>query len=771
MEKCLKRKAPLEPGGSAPTRGVSTGESSDTPRRVDVDDLPWDPSDRPGILTYDPDQRDEIRRLYWLRGPCQPRDHVFPTKMIGSTPRRFVPTWFDEFRWVEYSVKTDKAYCLCCYLFGEDDSQYGCDAFVTGGFSNWSGKERLSLHVGEGNSFHNRAQRKCEAMLQQIEREKNESKMRLNASIDVCRLLLKFGLPFRGPTESEMFMNQGLLVDWLKFLSEANETVRKVILHNGINQLTNPKIQKDIANCFAEAVVKSIVDEIGDDVFGLLVDESSDISKKKQMIVVLRHVDARGFVKDSLVGLLHLTKTTSKTLKCGIDALFAKLGLSLKQVRGQSYDGSSNMLDEFKGLKTLVLQDNLSAYYIHCFAQQLQLVVVAVAKVHPGVWKFFKMLSMVCNVVNGFCNRKEMVRESYKLRVQEAIGKGEKETGTTLNQELFHTQEGDTCWGSHHRSIVILINLFPDVVRWLEWILDQGDGPNSSQAFDILSYFQTFDFVFYLHLMLEILVVTNLLSKSLQKEDQNISEAGCLIEGTKWLLQGFIQSGFKNLLQKVESFCDLHNIPMLDMAEEYVNPIRTRQRTNITNRHHFECDVFHHVIRLQFQEFNDRFSKISTELIKNMAALSPRASFSEFNKASLVKLCEFYPYDFDEMDRVNISGELDLYYNDVHQHESFANLNSIDELARVMVETDKHLTYSLVYRLLKLALVLPIAKTSVDGCFSPIKLVKSYLCNQMEGEFLNVAVLCAVEKEAFRNVTNDDVLNHFQKMRPHQEDL
>ena len=266
-------------------------------------------------------------------------------------------------------------------------------------------------------------------------------------------------------------------------------------------------------------------------------------------------------------------------------------------------------------------------------------------------------------------------------------------------------------------------------------------------------------------------MVTNLLSKSLQKKDQNILDASLLIKGTKAQLQVYRESGFETLLRKVELFCDLHDIQKKDMAEEYVNTIRVRHKTHITNRHHYEYDVFNTVMDLQIREFGDRFSEVSTELIKNMAALSPRASFSMFNKESLVKLCEFYPHDFDVADKINISGEIDLYYRYVSEHERFANLDGIDDLAIAMVETNRHVTYPLVYRFLKLELTLPVATASVERCFSTMKLVKSYLCNRMGDGFLNAAVICAVEKEALRNVKNDDVINRFQKMRPRREQL
>jgi hypothetical protein len=61
------------------------------------------------------------------------------------------------------------------------------------------------------------------------------------------------------------------------------------------------------------------------------------------MVVVLRYVDICGIVKERFVGLVHVTETTSTYLKSAIDSLFAKLKLSLKQVRGPGYDGANNV--------------------------------------------------------------------------------------------------------------------------------------------------------------------------------------------------------------------------------------------------------------------------------------------------------------------------------------------------------------------------------------------------------------------------------------------
>jgi hypothetical protein len=42
----------------------------------------------------------------------------------------------------------------------------------------------------------------------------------------------------------------------------------------------------------------------------------------------------------------------------------------VSKIRGQGYDGASNMRGEWNGLQALVLKDCPYAYYVHCFAHR-----------------------------------------------------------------------------------------------------------------------------------------------------------------------------------------------------------------------------------------------------------------------------------------------------------------------------------------------------------------------------------------------------------------
>ncbi|XP_070001927.1 uncharacterized protein [Nicotiana sylvestris] len=170
------------------------------------------------ILQYAPNIRDEVRRHYIQKGVCQPSGHAFPKTKFGNKMRQFNPDWFKGpySQWLEYSIKGDASFCLCCYLFKNELESRGNagDAFTKDGFKGWNkGTEILRTHVGE-----------------QSEKEKSDHRIRLNASVDVVRFLLRNGLSFRGHNESEDSEYKGLFLELLEFHGDKNFDVGKLQL-------------------------------------------------------------------------------------------------------------------------------------------------------------------------------------------------------------------------------------------------------------------------------------------------------------------------------------------------------------------------------------------------------------------------------------------------------------------------------------------------------------------------------------------------------------
>jgi len=97
--------------------------------------------------------------------------------------------------------------------------------------------------------------------------------------------------------------------------------------------MTSPDIQKDIAHSFAKETSGKMLEELRDEYFAILIDESRDVSCKQQMAVVLRYVDRMGFVMKRLLGLVHVTNTSPLSLKENIYSLLSQYSLSPSHIR------------------------------------------------------------------------------------------------------------------------------------------------------------------------------------------------------------------------------------------------------------------------------------------------------------------------------------------------------------------------------------------------------------------------------------------------------
>lgn len=266
--------------------------------------------------------------------------------------------------------------------------------------------------------------------------------------------------------------------------------------------------------------------------------------------------------------------------------------------------------------------------------------------------------------------------------------------------------------------------------------------------------------------MMMILALTNGLSKTLQRKDKDIVNAISDVQSAKRELEKLrTNEGFDSLVVKVNSFCEKFEISVLDMESAYVDPKKPRQKTGINNEHHYHIDYFFAVLDLLGEEFSDRFNEVNSELLLCMSALNPSDLFCGFDKKKLAELAKFYPDDFNHKDMVTLEHELGLYIDNILHDERFSSLDSIGDLAKLMVDTRKHLSYPLVYRLLKLALTLPVATATVERCFSAMKIVKNALRNKIGDDYLSYSLICFVEKQFLDTITNEMIVDRFHKMK------
>jgi hypothetical protein len=147
-----------------------------------------------------------------------------------------------------------------------------------------------------------------------------------------------------------------------------------------------------------------------------------------------------------------------------------------------------------------------------------------------------------------------------------------------------------------------------------------------------------------------------------------------------------------------------------------------------------------------------------------MACLSPRNLFSSFDKEKLIELAKFYPLEFSHTSLPWLDNQLETYIIDMRSSIEFASLKGISDLSEKLVETGRHVVFPLVYRLLKLAMILPVAIATVERSFSAMKIVKSRLRNRMGDEWMNDCLVTYIERDIMKDIDDELIIQRFQKM-------
>jgi len=147
-----------------------------------------------------------------------------------------------------------------------------------------------------------------------------------------------------------------------------------------------------------------------------------------------------------------------------------------------------------------------------------------------------------------------------------------------------------------------------------------------------------------------------------------------------------------------------------------------------------------------------------------MFCMLESSSFAAFDVDKLLRMVELYPNDFKDVSEVVVRFQLKSYVRNVRGDPNFAKLKGFSDLCATLVKTNKCTTFNVVYKLVKLALILPVATASVERVFSSMKYAKSQLSNKMGDPWLNDRLVTYIERDVLKTISNDVILTHFQQM-------
>lgn len=170
-------------------------------------------------------------------------------------------------------------------------------------------------------------------------------------------------------------------------------------------------------------------------------------------------------------------------------------------------------------------------------------------------------------------------------------------------------------------------------------------------------------------------------------------------------------------------------------------------------------------------EMDKHFTEANTELLRCVMCLDPSNSFANFDHVRLLQLAKLYSDDFSSTDIIELDHQLQNYICDMRSNEIFSNISNLGDLAKKMVEINYHTYFPLVYRLIELALILPVGTASVERTFSAMNVVKTDLRNRLGDDLLSDCLVCYFEKEIFRSIDDEVIMQSFQNLASRRNQL
>ena len=282
---------------------------------------------------------------------------------MGGCKRRFKLNWLNEMPGLVYSPLLDGAFCLPCTIFVTDRDKYGL--LVNKPFRAWHRKsDKLVPHFTM--HYHYQSVQASETFIKSIEQPQSTvtvmhdtiklKNIKHNRDIikAVANVVLYCGRQCIGLKGKEEFLNlpgnPGNFLALMRLLGKYNNDIKMHIEHPSLKNATylTPRIQNELIVIMGVHIIqRKLVDEIKKaKLFTVLVDEVSS-HHVEQMPLCIRFVDDSSAIREEFLEFcqlksLYIAHAIKQALLCH--------DLSLLNLRGQGYDGASNMSSERCGV-------------------------------------------------------------------------------------------------------------------------------------------------------------------------------------------------------------------------------------------------------------------------------------------------------------------------------------------------------------------------------------------------------------------------------------
>ncbi len=494
-----------------------------------------------------------------LRGLTREHKHRILTSEINRDPtsyprtrqcasgayRQFQPAWKQQHPWLHYSRHLDGVFCHACVFFApEKAGGQALGQFVTKPLKSWASKsQKVDAHakvdyhmtaMAQMHEFLVRFQNPSEAINvvfnKEAQKRMEDNQKVVEALLKVIILCGRQGLALRGHRDDHIdwsedqedhdAQNRGNFIELVRFRAETDGVLHAHLQYAPRNaRYTSKTIQNQLIDVVGKRIRSDILSEVkAAKFFSIIADEVTDVGNKEQLSLSLRYVH-REQVQEVFIDYVEVERITGKELADTILRSLSAWGLSASDLRGQCYDGSSNMSGARSGCMALVKEKAPLAIYVHCAAHRLNLAIVSACKVQA----FQSTESCIGEIARFFrfsAKRQRLLDKAIDLVTPAATSKKLKDACRTR-------------WVQRIDSYIVFLELLPAVHKTFQAIVcpssseDLGtdwnwDGESITKANGFLYQLESSTFLITFKILLEILSCLRPLTMKLQMQTLDI---------------------------------------------------------------------------------------------------------------------------------------------------------------------------------------------------------------------------------------------------------
>ena len=223
----------------------------------------------------------------------------------------------------------------------------------------------------------------------QAQRVIDRNKQVIESLFRVAILCGKQGLAMRGHRDDKVQWgdavegpNEGNFVQLVRFRAETDKVLADHLSKGPKNtRYTSKTIHNELVRVAGDKIRTDILEDVKHDKFcSIIADEVTDATNKEELSLVIRYVH-EGQSREVFVDFVEVERSTGRVLGEAILKWLRDHKIPPADMRGQCYDGASNMAGARSGVKAVVQEFARKAMYFHCAAHRLNLSVVSACSI------------------------------------------------------------------------------------------------------------------------------------------------------------------------------------------------------------------------------------------------------------------------------------------------------------------------------------------------------------------------------------------------------